>query len=388
MSDENIYKQRKKISANELDQNPEGEDDPLKSVKEVQRAVASATGREMSEPLAKEDLPFEITGNMPPELRRIMESKKAENQNPQSREDQMRSQMELESGLQSHVIPKKKAPKAAITPDSKAYRVTGSDQFESLLQRLADKHHWEEFTLPSKGKFYSEIPEVIHVRAMTGEEEQILATPRWVKRGKAMDMIFERCIREKINTEDLLSVDRTHLLIYLRGISYTPEYDVEIKCPECGVKFSTIIDLNQLEVDECPENFGPDDLKGTLPASGFTYRYRLATGRDELDVSNYRDKRIQQFGDQGEDDTLLYRAATLLEEIEGVSNKKEMQFILKRLPIADVQHLRNEVNEPPFGVDTELNILCPACTEEFLTDLPLETNFFFPRKKKEAEALV
>jgi hypothetical protein len=44
---------------------------------------------------------------------------------------------------------------------------------------------------------------------MTGEEEQILSTPRWVKKGKAIDMIFRRCIKEPINTDELLSVDRT-----------------------------------------------------------------------------------------------------------------------------------------------------------------------------------
>ena len=216
---------------------------------------------------------------------------------------------------------------------------------------------------------------------MTGEEEQILATPRYVKRGKAIDMIFSRCIREKINTEELLSVDRTHLLIYLRGISYTPEYDVEIKCPECLTKFQTVIDLNALEVEECPPDFSPDSLEGVLPLSGFNYRYRLSTGRDEQQISNYRDKRVQECGDSGEDDTLLYRTAMLLEEIEGVRLLREMQYLLKKLPIADVAHLRNEINTPPFGVKTEVQMLCPACSEEFKIDLPLETSFFFPRKK-------
>jgi hypothetical protein len=222
---------------------------------------------------------------------------------------------------------------------------------------------------------------------MTGEEEQILATPRWVRKGKAIDMIFRRCIKETINTEELLSADRTHLLIYLRGISYTPEYDVEIKCPNCSIKFAHVIDLNEMEVNACPDDFSMDSLSGVLPVSKFRYSYRLATGQDEQEISAYREKRIQQWGDQGEDDTLLYRTALLLEEIEGVSMKKELALLLKKLPIQDVAYLRNEINTPPFGVDTELPILCPSCTEEFKIDLPLETNFFFPRKKaKETQA--
>jgi hypothetical protein len=203
-----------------------------------------------------------------------------------------------------------------------------------------------------------------------------------VRKGKAIDMIFQRCIRENIPTEELLSVDRTHLLIYLRGISYTPEYDVEIRCPACTIKFSTVVNLNDLDVESCPDDFDPNTLEGVLPTSGFRYSYRLATGGDEQEITAYRERRIQQCGDQSEDDTLLYRTALLLEDIEGVAMKKELAHLLKRLPINDVAHLRNVINEPPFGVDTDVPMLCPSCNEEFHIDLPLETNFFFPRKKE------
>jgi hypothetical protein len=257
---------------------------------------------------------------------------------------------------------------------------------EDLLEQLSNKHQWEDFQFCSLGKFYKNIPPLVHIRPMTGEEEQILATPRFVKKGRAIDMIFDRCIQEKINTEELLSVDRTHLLIYLRGISYTPEYDVEIKCPECPCKFSTIINLDELEVMACPDDFDESKLTGVLPTSGFSYRYRLAAGADELEVTAYRDRRIQMFGDQGEDDTLLYRTAMLLENIEGVTERKELQVLLKKLPINDVSHLRNEINDPPFGVNTEVAMVCPSCTHEFHIDLPLEANFFFPKKKEKAPA--
>lgn len=396
MSDD-VYRPKKKIAPEELgdlgeDEAPEvgpapvtqPTGDPLAGVKNLQQQVARERGQDFNEAPLGRELPFEVKGkNIPPEFKAALQRRAQQSQAEATTDDPakyaqgdpeiIRGQ-KLSSGLESHVVAKKKQD---------AMRVTGSDQFENLLQRLADKHHWEEFAFPSKSKFYTSIPEKIHVRAMTGEEEQILATPRWVKKGRAIDMIFQRCIREQIDTDQLLSIDRTHLLIFLRGISYTPEYDVEVKCGECGAKFTTVIDLNALEVEECPDTFSSESLSGVLPASGFSYRYRLSTGSDEVAISTYREKRIQQYGDQSEDDTLLYRTAILLEEIEGLTNKKEIQFLLKRLPIADVVHLRNEISDPPFGVDTNLLILCPYCTEEFATDLPLETNFFFPRKKKE-----
>lgn len=370
MADEVYRPQRKPVTQEEVSGN-----DPLAKVQQVRQAVAQETGQESPRPIS--DAPFEISGNIPPEFRQILQQRQT-TQAPSSPAKETDEPGSYESFEAPPERPRKKKP----TPDAKI-RVQGSDQLESLLQKLADKHHWESFTFPSKSRFYDGIPETIHIRPMTGEEEQILATPRWVKRGKAIDMIFQRCIRESVSTEELLSIDRTHLLIYLRGISYTPEYDVEIKCPNCSMKFSTVIDLNDLEVETCPDDFSGESLEGTLPTSGFSYRYRLATGADEQEISNYRERRIQQWGDQSDDDTLLYRTALLLEEIEGVTMKKELAMLLKRLPINDVAHLRNMINDPPFGVDTEVPMVCPACTEEFEIDLPLETNFFFPRKRQE-----
>lgn len=382
---DDVYRPRKKISSQDLqddlvDESPTSdENDPLAAIRKFQQAAGNEVGKDVTDqPLAKGDVPFEVSGQMPQAFKDAMARKGAGQGAGMQRQSNEEDELTPFIREARQAAPKKQK----ATPDSKI-RVTGSDSFEAALAKLSDPNQWEEFEFPSRGRFYSDIPPVVHVRPMTGEEEQILATPRFVKKGKAIDMIFDRCIREKINTEDLLSVDRTHLLIYLRGISYTPEYDVEIKCPECGIKFQTVIDLNGLDVEDCPTDFGPDDLEGTLPVSGFKYRYRLSLGKDEQQISQYREKKIQDWGDQSEDDTLLYRTALLLEELEGVKMLKEIQFLLKKLPIADVAYLRNEINQPPFGVKTEVPMLCPSCTEEFKIDLPLETSFFFPRKKEE-----
>lgn len=376
MSDDVFRQTRKKVTAADLGNT--GDEHPFETIHSVQQAVAKETGKEVAKPF--ENPPFQISGNIPPQFQQAL-AQRAMGANPAvhaASEDE---------GFDTFEAPPDrprvaKVSKSVPTPDAMV-RPTSSDALDNLLQQLNGMHQWEEFTFPSKGKFYETVPALVHVRAMTGEEEQILATPRYVKRGKAIDMIFRRCIKENINTEELLSADRTHLLIFLRGISYTPEYDVEIKCPNCSMKFAHVIDLNEMNVESCPDSFGPESLSGVLPVSKFKYRYRLATGQDEQEISNYREKRIQQWGGQSEDDTLLYRTALLLDEIQGVSMKRELAMLLKKLPIQDVGHLRNEINTPPFGVDTEIPILCPSCSEEFKLDLPLEANFFFPRKKAE-----
>ena len=261
-----------------------------------------------------------------------------------------------------------------------------SVELATLLENLKSQSYiFEEITLPSLGRFYNgeDGPQngKLHIRPMTGEEEQILATPRFVKKGQALDMIFQRCIQEKHNVKNLLSIDRTFLLIYLRGISYGPEYEVEIKCPNCDKKFATTIDLDSIPVDTCPDTFGPD-LTDKLPKSGFRFTYRVSVGKDETDLQEHREKRIKQYGDSTADDTLTYRLTQLVTNIEGVQDKNEIMTLLKNLPVQDVAYLRNIVNEPPFGLDTKIPLNCASCLEEFDVELPLDTGFFFPRRKK------
>jgi hypothetical protein len=261
-----------------------------------------------------------------------------------------------------------------------------SNDLQALLETLKlQSATYEEIVLPSLGRFYdgTDGPSDgrLHIRPMTGEEEQILATPRFVKRGQAINMIFSKCIQENFKPENLLSVDRTYLLIYLRGISYGTDYEVEIKDPETDRKFTTVLDLDTLNVERCSNNFGPE-LTDVLPKTGFHFEYRFSRGRDEIAVQEYREKRLKQSGDSSTDDTLIYRTAQLVNSIQNITDKNELQVLIKKLPIQDVSYLRNLVTEPPFGIDTKVTVASPITSDDFEVELPLEANFFFPRGKK------
>lgn len=305
-----------------------------------------------------------VTGNIPPELAQRLKKR----------------QQQLESGDASPVMRQPSAPSLQqFVPNM------SSDLQELLAALKSQSATYEEITLPSLGRFYDGTDGPangkLNIRAMTGEEEQILATPRFVKRGQAINMIFSKCMEENFKPENLLSVDRTFLLIYLRGISYGTEYEVEIKDPESDRKFSTVIDLDTLNIDLCPPDYGPD-LVDVLPKSGFSVEYRLSRGRDEMALQEYRDRKIKQTSDNSADDSLIFRTAQLVNSIQGITDKNELQVLLKNLPIQDVSHIRNLISEPPFGIDTKVSIISPISSEEFEVELPLEANFFFPRGRK------
>lgn len=370
MADEIFRQKREKITKQDLEMGPPDAafetaaiENPLDRVQEMQRNVLKETGKDvegfpglnpsLGSGMKNPDVPFQMSGNIPPQLQALMGNKG----------------------------PESTMPKPVPRQTMQQTRKTGSDELESLLEQLASFNQWEAIELPSKGKFYSNIPPTLHIRPMTGEEEQILATPRFVRKGKSIDMLFSRCLKERINTEELLSIDRTYLVIYLRGISHTPEYDAEITCPSCATKYNTTIDLNGLQVTSCPDDFNLEQLTGVLPTTGWRFKYRLATGADEMDIRRHMETMTKEYGDDREDDTLLYRTATLLENLQGVTDRNELIILIKKLPVSDVAHLRNTIAGSPFGVDTKIGQICPACYTDFEIELPVDIYFFFPRKK-------
>ena len=367
MSDDAFRPQRKSVTTpvSPQEESPADSQEKLESMARMRAAIQEDGDGDGVDPMSQQEKNFQIEGNVPPAFKQAMQRQ--------------------QSATKNRAKPRQRQNEFTDAPPE--MRITGSSILERLLAGIQPVvGTYDELVLPSQGRFYdgTDGPKggVIHVRPMTGEEEQILATPRFVKKGQAINMIFSRCIQERIEPQNLLTADRTYLLIFLRGISYTPEYDVEVRCTECDTKFATVIDLNALYVNNCPENFDPKSLSGTLPTTGYKYVYRLSRGADEQDIQEHRERKMKGFDTAGlADDTLIYRTAQLLEEIEGLTNKLELIELIKRLPISDVAHLRNMVNEPPFGVDTNIEIPCPSCLAEFTVDLPLEANFFFPRKK-------
>ena len=342
MAEETFRPEKRKITSEDF-----GDDLPVKEMRELPGV--------------------EIKGNIPPAFREAMRQTEAAEAKPSAKE------------VASHMSPVK-----TMNP----YGAPVNEKLEKILAALQQTvQQWEPVMLPSKGKFYNgkdgPTDGVLRVKAMTGHEEQILATPRYIKRGQAINMIFKNCVQEKIDPEKLLSVDRTFLLIYIRGISYSTKYEVEVKCPECTMKFSTAVDLdNDIVVNHCPDDFTLESLTDVLPRTKFNFRYRLATGDDEQKVVSYREQRIKSFGDQVKDDTMAFRASLLIEELEGVTSQHDIQNLIEKLPIEDVSYIRNLINDPPFGVDTNVSIDCPSCTANFNIDLPMEANFFFPRKRR------
>ena len=423
MADEVLRPQRRPIPQAQTPQSPAMQRTPEENLAMLEQMQQTRNNlQEEPIPLANNNPLGRVFADMPPEVQQQLQSARAQQmaaQNPEdnwvpedapppppprgtSRSPQQRPTSWLTdtsdlikpgmtapsgpSGPPPSPMARRPGPRTRSKPVS--VKINSSPALDAILGKIQEKTAiYEAIELPSKGIFYNgedgPINGILHLRRMTGEEEQVLATQRIVKKGDAVNTIFRRCMQEQYDPAWLLTADRTYMLIYLRGISYTPRYDVEINCPACRSRFSHPLNLDQIMVDDCPIDFTPECLHGELPTTGLKYIYRLSRGFDEQELMEYRQRQNQMpEEDDATDDTLTFRTGQLLEEIEGVTDKQELAFAVSKLPSSDTNHLMNVVNNPPFGADTSVDIECRVCGHNFSVDMPMESGFFFPRPKR------
>jgi len=230
---------------------------------------------------------------------------------------------------------------------------------------------YEPMTLPSRGKFYDPvIPDgLIHIRPMTVGEEKILTTPSLVKTGEAIDMIFKNCIKEKIDIDNLLAADKTAILFWLRAASYGRDYEISVKCPFCEYEFNRVIDLEtDITVNFYDDSF-TEPITVELPKAGTKAKVRLPRSRDEKFLSKRKTKKGRI------DNALVERLNLLVVEIEGVEKEVKPIFI-ENMTAYDASLLKEAIAKDYFGIDTELNLVCDNCGEEFELEIPIGENFF------------
>lgn len=202
----------------------------------------------------------------------------------------------------------------------------------------------EPVDLPSGGKLYP--PDnpaskgTVYVRGMTTAEEEILVTERLQRQGIAIDMILSRCIVTKgINTLDLLSGDRTHLLYYLRAISYGPDYKFTAVMSG-GHQQEIEANVGELEIKQLPKNFQepfPFQYKGT------TYELRLSRGHDEQAVIQARLQNDAKLKARATEIGGTESLKNLIVSIDGNTDKKFIAEQAKKLPVRTAHAIRQEL---------------------------------------------
>lgn len=218
----------------------------------------------------------------------------------------------------------------------------------------------------------------VQVREITGNEEDMLASQQ-VPSAQKISQLLAGCVTRIGSVtdqgliagmvQDLTVGDRVFLIFAIRRVTLGDELPVREKCPECKVTTLFMVDLDK-DLTSRPM---PDPTKRVFDVmlpSGLAARFRVSTGQDEANMAKL--VRRQQHKSDALSQSLLMR-------LEMLGDEKPTLKMVKSLGMRDRNFLRDQFQAVEGGVDTTLELECPACGHAWEKDLDLSaSNFFFP----------
>ena len=252
-----------------------------------------------------------------------------------------------------------------------------------MEMRQTDYTIMEGYTLPSKGKIYSEnVNPLVELRSMTAREEMRRLSPSSTPLKTLADIIEDCCIEKPaVHVYDMSLGDYEFLLHKLRIVTYGEDYKVALRCSECGEMIETISKLDQLNVKE----FDEETVRGlqtfSLPVSGRIITLNFLTPRrvEEMEVKAKDMKR--RYKSATIDFETLVRVLCNIDLVDGEKkNEHELESIITNLPAKDLQKILNNIDKlnQQIGLDNILYLTCPKCGEEVTTFFRFGPEFFRP----------
>ena len=239
--------------------------------------------------------------------------------------------------------------------------------------------------LPSCGKVYPTSSalcnrETIEIRSMTTREEDILMSRALLKKGTVITELIKSCVVDKsINVTEMLTGDRTALMVAIRITGYGPEYDAEIVCGECENKFSNPFDLSQLPLKRLeiePKEQHTNQFEFLLPYSKKRVTFKFLTGLDEEEIaaSAAKQKKLQLGGETAISSNLLHSIIS----IDGISDRSKIANFVRMMPARDSRALREFMRDNEPGITMRQEVTCPSCGHTDEVSMPMGVSFLWP----------
>lgn len=212
----------------------------------------------------------------------------------------------------------------------------------------------------------------ITVLETTGKEEQILSKLKDRKPGileEYLCSVTEKLDGAKGNPTsqqmlDMLSGDRTMILMYVRLLTHGEIVTYKLSCKDCNAKSEHEINIEQIIHESKPYPFREQkEFFLDLP-EGKIY-YELSTGETEKKIAGFKDPDIN---------TKL--ACTRIWEV--LEDGTKMPIKIENLKSKYISTLRKEMKEKENVLDTVTTLRCPTCKSDTIVDAVVNADFLFP----------
>lgn len=163
--------------------------------------------------------------------------------------------------------------------------------------------------------------------------------------------------------ENMLSGDRTKILLEVRCLSHESLVEFQFRCPQCGAESEQEFDL-----EDCLKAIKPypsmDQLEFEVEVGPGVLHFELPTGETEIKIAKEKDIEIN---------TKL-RCMKIWEEVEG----QKVPVNIDKLKSSWIAQLRQEIKAKECQIDTQVDVQCPHCGQNSRFDIMGNPDFLFP----------
>jgi hypothetical protein len=247
-----------------------------------------------------------------------------------------------------------------------------------------DTNYWEIDDIPTKYKLYPDGTQIM-ARPLKVIEIKKLTSITDENADKVVNDILRKSIRG-IDVNDIYSVDKMYLLLWLRANSFRDNrYVVGFDCELCSKETSYHFDINNVDVDYLSDDYNPTEIL-TLSNSD-EIKVKLLQIKDELALSSFDMKYRSVFEKSGEkvDDELL-AISFMIDTINGIKLDaiKLYNYLLDMNP-GDFALLTTKLSDNNVGIKSYMNVTCTECGGESQVGLTFHPDFFLPNYRPERD---
>lgn len=235
-----------------------------------------------------------------------------------------------------------------------------------------------EFKLPTGGVLYQDAEDedirngIVRLRPMSLADEEILANQTYAKNGSTFRRLLDSCVVNNFDSKNFVDYDVYYLIYALRQISYGKDYELEIKCSECGKSYPFTLSLADMTFEEL--NKDEKSVKTIkLPVSKYTTTIRCAVIGDieKLDKFNVDDE------DAGEAAKgFAIRTIEILDDKNEPVNPKDFVDFYEAIPTRDRAEITKAFKNIEDMKIPTMKCTCPKCEHVDITDVPISKGFF------------
>lgn len=242
------------------------------------------------------------------------------------------------------------------------------------------------FQLPSRGIFYTNgeldpsiVDGEIHVHPMSALAEIHIKNPDQLFSGQAVETVFKQCVTGISKPSELLSKDVDAIMMFLRTVTYGPQYEFGAKHTCENAKEHTytvnvdqhITEMKMIDPTTLEENFTlvlPNEQVLKLRPSKYAHVIELLKNNEGKEEITYTD--IQN--------NLMLMLGSIVQQVDDVTDTAHIKEWLATVPTTWITKIANKVEEVHgWGPQLTWKGKCKDCKEEFEVELPINPISFF-----------